>query len=146
MSSVTTITSDPAVAQYQLSLNKSLAKDADFNAVSERFSDAFHNPEVQDQIVKDIHELTNTIKDIKEAFRRIGESLVEFDNAVFLDVDGDHLQLGRPWRAYQTVRFVFFVPPSDDTDTLVFSASKRSWTGASTTRVLLLHFSTVSFE
>ncbi|KAJ8482859.1 hypothetical protein ONZ51_g5078 [Trametes cubensis] len=102
MSSVTTITSDPAVAQYQLSLNKSLAKDADFNAVSERFSDAFHNPEVQDQIVKDIHELTNTIKDIKEAFRRIGESLVEFDNAVFLDVDGDHLQLGRPWRAYQT--------------------------------------------
>ncbi|KAH9887244.1 hypothetical protein C8Q73DRAFT_794802 [Cubamyces lactineus] len=101
MSSVAIITSE-AVSQYQLALNNSLTKDADFNNASERFSDAFHKPEVQEQVVKDIRELTNTIKEIREAFRRIGESLVEFDNASFLDVDNNVLQLGGRWRAYQT--------------------------------------------
>ncbi|KAH9887219.1 hypothetical protein C8Q73DRAFT_256746 [Cubamyces lactineus] len=96
-----TLTSN-AVSEYQLILNKSLEKEEDFDTISEHFAEALRKPEVQEQTIKDIRELTKTVKEIKEAFRRIGEGFVEFDGAKFLDNDNNLLQLGGQWREYQT--------------------------------------------
>ena len=61
-----TVTSN-AVSEYQLILNKSLEKEEDFDTISEHFAEALRKPEVQEQTIKDIRELTKTVKEIKEA-------------------------------------------------------------------------------
>ena len=137
-----TVTSN-AVSEYQLILNKSLEKEEDFDTISEHFAEALRKPEVQEQTIKDIRELTKTVKEIKEAFRKIGEGFVEFDGAKFLDNDNNLLQLGGQWREYQTVSVFLHHEFRRTLMSVVYSGSRISWTGVLTTRAGRLRLCTV---
>ncbi|KAJ3007918.1 hypothetical protein NUW54_g3358 [Trametes sanguinea] len=107
-----TITSTETT-EYTLLLENSLKAGDDFDAISDKFEEAFNKPEVQEQAIKDIRDLTKNVREIKEMFSKIGVGFVEFDNANFLDKDNKVLKLGPQWREFQD-RFQVILDKSFD--------------------------------
>lgn len=97
----TTIASSPAVVEYKLIIEKSLKGNED--AITQKFTDELQKPEIEDKAIKDIRNLTKTIKEIKAGFERIAGSFVEFDGANFKDKDDNVLKLGPSWEDFYKV-------------------------------------------
>lgn len=102
MSTITaTLTaSSEAVSEYKLILEKSLKDHEDIDSITEHFAEALQKPEVKEQAIKDIRNLTKTIKEIRAGFEHIAGTFVGFDSAKFLDKENNVLQLGGTWHGY----------------------------------------------
>ncbi|CDO77961.1 hypothetical protein BN946_scf184971.g11 [Trametes cinnabarina] len=91
----------PETTEFTILLENSLKHGEDFDAISDKFEEEFNKPEVQEQAIKDIRDLTKNVREIRQMFSKIGLGFVEFDNANFLDKDNKVLKLGPQWREYQ---------------------------------------------
>ncbi|KAI9067944.1 hypothetical protein FKP32DRAFT_1672654 [Trametes sanguinea] len=102
-----------SVEKFTLLIDASLQNKEKAEAISDRLAIALESQGVNDTALSSIRNLSKNVKEINEMFINIAKSFVEFDNARFLDMQGNVLNLGGQWNAFH-LRFRTLIDKSFD--------------------------------
>ncbi|OSD04905.1 hypothetical protein PYCCODRAFT_1465854 [Trametes coccinea BRFM310] len=102
-----------SIEKFTLLIDTSLQNKENVEAISDRLAIALESKGVNDTALNSIRNLSKNVKEINEMFIKIAQGFVEFDNARFLDLQGNVLRLGDQWSAFHR-RFQTLIDKSFD--------------------------------